>query len=320
MMRREFEAWLRAHPKRYSYSVITGYPAECGWVEKNLNVDLDQEYAKDRLESVFDRLGFDEGRNPLCARIDGNPYTNLATYRRAANSYKNFLDGRREGGSRTAIDDEVVPLIRRVVPEATSAGLEREDSVAETNCALPAAVETEAVRADPGDPIRNCTVSELLALHAAALDELRERNIVRSANGPGGDYAELLFSRAFGWKRLENSTAGYDAVDWSGRRYQIKSRRLSQETGSRQLSALRRLPEQNFDYLAAVLFEKDYHVNRAAMIPYATVVPMARFRQHTNSWTFLLDDRVWTLPNVQDVTQELRRTATELDSPPTGPV
>jgi hypothetical protein len=198
--------------------------------------------------------------------------------------------------------------------------LEREDSVAETNCALPAAVETEAVRADPGDPIRNCTVSELLALHAAALDELRERNIVRSANGPGGDYAELLFSRAFGWKRLENSTAGYDAVDWSGRRYQIKSRRLSQETGSRQLSALRRLPEQNFDYLAAVLFEKDYHVNRAAMIPYATVVPMARFRQHTNSWTFLLDDRVWTLPNVQDVTQELRRTATELDSPPTGPV
>jgi hypothetical protein len=53
--------------------------------------------------------------------------------------------------------------------------------------------------------IRKGTASEILALYATALDELRERGIVRGANGPGGDYAELLFVQAFGWKREENS-------------------------------------------------------------------------------------------------------------------
>ena len=165
--------------------------------------------------------------------------------------------------------------------------------------------------------IRKATVSEILALYATALDELRERGIVRGANGPGGDYAELLFVQAFGWKREGNSSAGYDAVDTAtNMRYQVKSRRLHDLKTSRQLSALRKLPDSSFDFLAGVLFNKDYSVMRAAIIPYDIIKSRARFQEYTNSWTFLLDDRIWNLPSVRDVTQQLRSAATNLDTRP----
>ena len=306
MKRKEFVDWLKKHPKSYSYSVITGYPTECGWVEKNLDVELDQEYDRDHLVSVLDQLRFTES-NPLCERISGDPSTNLATYRRAVTSYRNFLDEARRPVNATP--DHTSHIGTRIAAEP-AAVFGPQDEFA----ALPVAADTGTVRANLGDQIHTCTVSELLALHAATLDELRVRKIVRSANAPGGDYAELLFTRAFGWTRTENSMAGFDATDWSGRRYQIKSRRLSSANGSRQLSALRRLPDQHFDYLAAVLFEKDYKVGKAAMVPHETVMPLARFQQHTNSWVFFLDDAVWQLPGVGDVTQQLRHAAAELDA------
>jgi hypothetical protein len=161
------------------------------------------------------------------------------------------------------------------------------------------------------DYVHNAAASELLTLHAMILDELRERGIVRSANGPGGDYAELLFIEAFGWTRAKNSVAGYDATDPANVRYQVKSRRIHHPTTSRQLSALRNFSDAAFDFLAAVLFNKDYSVMRAAIIPYNVIQP--RFSKHTNSSIFYLEDLIWNLPGVRDVTQELRCAATKLD-------
>src|SRR5271165_6754803 len=64
--------------------------------------------------------------------------------------------------------------------------------------------------------VQSFTVSELLSAYGAILDELRRREIVRSANSPLSDYAEVLFCRAFGWTRENNSAAGHDAVDGAG--------------------------------------------------------------------------------------------------------
>jgi hypothetical protein len=306
VLRKEFEAWLRAQSgptgRGYSYSVIKGYPAECGWVERNLEVDLDDEYAKDGLASVLNRLAFKNG-HPLESRIDGRLYNNLATYKRAVASYINYIEARdldRATPARAGF--EVAPVVPSLPDRPESAR-------------VPSGADVVRQRDAVGWAELVCrrTVSELLALHAAVAYELCERGVLRSSNGPGGDYAEFLFARAFGLTRTENSTAGYDAVDWSERRYQIKSRRLTTENTSRQLGALRRLPDQNFDYLAAVLFDKDYQVGRAAMIPHATVLKLAKFQEHTNSWTLVLDEHVWDLPDVRDVTPHLRRAAAELD-------
>ena len=92
MLRREFEAWLKAHPKRYSYSVVTGYPTECAWVEKHCQVDLDEEYRKDQMQSLISRLRLVDGRSALGSLIEGDVNSNLATYRRAVKSYMKFVD------------------------------------------------------------------------------------------------------------------------------------------------------------------------------------------------------------------------------------
>jgi hypothetical protein len=152
-------------------------------------------------------------------------------------------------------------------------------------------------------------LSELLALHAAVADALRGRGAVRSFNNPTGDYGEQLFCRAFGWTQERRSSKGCDAQDAAGRRYEIKARRLSVNNPSRQLGALRALPDGSFHTLAAVLFFPDYSVMRAALIPHAVVLAGAGFIRHTNSWRFLLLDAVWSEPGVVDVTEALQAAA-----------
>lgn len=157
--------------------------------------------------------------------------------------------------------------------------------------------------------LASLTAPELLKLHAAVSDELRARGVTRSSNNPVGDLAEHLFCKAFGWTRSPKSEPEADAVGPDGRRYQIKARRITAHNKSRQLGALRKLPGQGFDELAAVLFAPDYTVSRAAVIPHRVVADRASFVEHTNSWRFLLVDAVWALPGVLDVTDRMKAAA-----------
>ncbi|NTA19801.1 hypothetical protein [Agrobacterium tumefaciens] len=148
------------------------------------------------------------------------------------------------------------------------------------------------------------TTAELLKMHASIMEELRNRNVLRSANNPTGDLAEHLFCAAFGWDQASNSVKGLDAVDAGGVRYQIKGRRMHLRNKSRQLSAIRDL--EGFDILAAVLFDDDYNIVRAALIPAAVVKEKSVYISHTNSHKFMLKDVIWDVPDVLDVTEQLR--------------
>jgi hypothetical protein len=149
------------------------------------------------------------------------------------------------------------------------------------------------------------SVAELLTLHVQIGEELRNRNVVRTSNNPTGDLAEYLFCRAFGWTQTPNSKSGYDACGADKRRYQIKGRRTHHRNTSRQLSAIRNLNESPFDVLAGVLFNPDFSVMRAALIPITLVKERAAYSPHTHSHKFILGDDVWNDPRVQDVTAHI---------------
>jgi len=129
--------------------------------------------------------------------------------------------------------------------------------------------------------------------------------VIRSSNNPVGDYAETLFCRAFCWEQAPNSEKDADAIGGDGVRYQIKGRRLTRHNGSRQLGALRRLPEKNFNVLAGVLFREDFSVLRAVLVPHSVVADRAKYVQATNSWRFILTDDIWSCNGVVDVTNKL---------------
>ncbi len=147
---------------------------------------------------------------------------------------------------------------------------------------------------------------ELLALYASLLDALRSRGVLRSANNPVADYAEGLCKRAMGWTLVRKSTAGHDATDAAGHKFEIKARRITPENPSRQLSAIRAIELQRFDFLAGVLFNREFAVTRAALIPFAIVKQHGKLSEHTNSWRFILRESVWTLPSVEDITDRLK--------------
>lgn len=163
--------------------------------------------------------------------------------------------------------------------------------------------------------LRGLTAKELLSLGVDANAELRRRGIVRTENNPIGDFAEHLFCLAFSWKMAGNSESEFDALGPGRTRYQIKARRLAGNSGDRQLSALRKLPEKGFDKLAAVLFDARFGIARAAIIPHQLVLQNSTRQGHTNSWRFMLRDEVWTWRGVEDVTATLRSALMTLCDP-----
>jgi len=86
-----------------------------------------------------------------------------------------------------------------------------------------------------------------------------------------------------------------------------EGRNLTSHKNPRQLGALRDLSAQAFDVLAAVLFQKEDRVLRAALIPRLRVVELAKRVERTNSWRFLLRDAIWAVSGVRDVTADLQR-------------
>lgn len=157
------------------------------------------------------------------------------------------------------------------------------------------------------DELSRMSVSGLLRLNSAVAEELRGRNVLRSSNNPVGDYSEWLFAKAFGWRLEPNSKASYDAVCAAGLRYQIKGRKWRTPASSHQLGAIRRLSDRSFDHLAVLLLDRDYRVDRAALIPFETVEARSRYSSHVNAWILSVRDSNWALPEIVDVTDRLRR-------------
>lgn len=153
--------------------------------------------------------------------------------------------------------------------------------------------------------ISNLKSNELLALHAQIAVELRNRGIGKTSNNPTGELAEHLFCNAFSWTPCKNSQANIDAVDQDGYSYQIKGRRIPASNTSRQLGAIRNLKQAKFDFLAGVLFNEDYSVLRAAIIPHEIVVQKSSYTEHTNSYRFFLRNSIWKIEGVREVTAEL---------------
>lgn len=149
------------------------------------------------------------------------------------------------------------------------------------------------------------TVIELLRLHTEIIEELKKRGVVRTKNNPVGDYTEWLVSRALNLRLANNSALGYDAIDDKGIKYQIKGRRITPENKSRQLSAIRNLSDKDFDYLVAVIFDKDYSIIDAVIVPHEVVAEYATYRKHVNAHILQLRGDILKDPTVKDIRKKI---------------
>ena len=150
------------------------------------------------------------------------------------------------------------------------------------------------------------SVSDLLRLQASAIEELRARAVVRTGNNPVGDYTEWLVAKALGLTLEANSSAGYDATAPDGRRIQIKGRRVTPTSKSRQLGAIRNLGKRDFDELVAVIHDVDFGIVEAVMIPHALISEFGTYRPHVNAHTLSVGGALLADPRVRNIREELQ--------------
>jgi hypothetical protein len=152
-------------------------------------------------------------------------------------------------------------------------------------------------------------ISDLFAIYGQVLEELRDREVIRSANAPTGDYAEWLAQRALGGKLQPNSNKSADLIVRKTR-VQIKARVLSnpERPGERQLSSFR---SWDFDEALIILFNRDYTVHRAARIKTPTLKTAAKEDKWVSGHRVIARDTL--LDRGRDLTEKLREAAARQD-------
>lgn len=150
------------------------------------------------------------------------------------------------------------------------------------------------------------SVPGLLSLHSSVLEELQTRNIVRSKNNPTGDYAEWLVAVKLELTLVRNSSKGYDATDSRRRRYQIKGRRITSGSKAPLLGAIRNYDDGDFDFLVAVVFDRDWNVSYGTKIAHKHLAQFLTFREHVNAHTMRLGSSLFQNRCFKDITDVLR--------------
>ena len=178
--------------------------------------------------------------------------------------------------------------------------------------ATPSEADTKHAYDEVKEPIPSRTnltsraLKDLLGLHVGIGKELKTRGIIRTDNNPVGELAEYLFCQAFGWEISDRSARNVDAIG-NDTRYQIKGRKVTEGNPSRQLGYIRDLDDKHFDILAAVIFNEDYSIRRAALVPWEVVSKYATYAERPNAYIFHLRDDIWEISDVKDVTEDIRK-------------
>lgn len=140
--------------------------------------------------------------------------------------------------------------------------------------------------------LKELSTKELLQHHALIIDELKSRRVVRTSNSPLGDYTEWLVAKTLQLKLSASSKAGYDATASNGIKYQIKGRRINPKTKSCQLSAIRKYDLHDFNILAVVIFDVDYTIRHAILIPHEVVGEYAIHKSHVNAHVLHITEKI----------------------------
>lgn len=148
--------------------------------------------------------------------------------------------------------------------------------------------------------LEQMTNVELLQAHGAVIDELIRRDVVRTRNNPIGDYTEWLVCKRLDLNQQNNSTAACDAVSKTGnQRYQLKGRQS--DAHRVQFSAIRNLEQNGFDFVIAVVFNKDYSIRFAAKLTHTAVERLSRYHGHINAHILMLSEDCFEIDGVEDI-------------------
>lgn len=122
------------------------------------------------------------------------------------------------------------------------------------------------------------SMSRRLLMHQLSVlrENLREHGIRDAA-----DYAEVLIAQAVNGERVASRvTKGHDVVSSQFGRIEVKCRQLPPDGRIEERVEISVAKESGFDHLAVVIFQPDFSVKGAVVVPYASVWELARNHQY----------------------------------------
>ncbi len=128
--------------------------------------------------------------------------------------------------------------------------------------------------------LQQFSVTKLLKTYGDIIRELRNRGVVRSSNNPTADYAEYIVCKKLKLKIAPSNTKSYDALDRLGKKYQIKSRRLTIENKTQLFGVIRDVKKANFDFVLGVIFDEDFTLKEVWKIPRSAIIRHAKYSHH----------------------------------------
>jgi hypothetical protein len=148
---------------------------------------------------------------------------------------------------------------------------------------------------------------DLFVLLSSTMRELKDRGLVRTANNPVADLAELLFCDAMRWRRGHQQSKDIDAVMEDGGLVQIKARRVTRGKHSR--SGIIR-DRKGWDWVALAIFNEDFSLQRAVLVPRAITLRHLKWSDRQKGWYISLSSRgFWSETGLIDVTPRLTASA-----------
>lgn len=141
-----------------------------------------------------------------------------------------------------------------------------------------------------------------LMLQLATLRECLSKYGIRDAS----DYAEVLVAEAVGGQRLENRvTKGYDVFAPNGGRIEVKCRQLPLDGRIEERVEFRDSKRDGFEYVAVVIFQSDFGIKGAVVVPYAAVWEFVQRQQYKR----VSYSQGCRLPGAVDITGAVRAAA-----------
>ena len=118
-------------------------------------------------------------------------------------------------------------------------------------------------------------------------------------NNEAGSYAEILIANALKSQRLTNGVnKGYDILSDKWGRVEVKSRRLPFDGRAETRVSIQKSKEGGFDHLAFVVFETNWSIHKALLLPYTQAWEAASM--NTQRYLSLPDAK--QLPDALDIT------------------
>ncbi len=114
------------------------------------------------------------------------------------------------------------------------------------------------------------------------------------------DFAEYIAAEKLALSLEPSSNKSFDAKDQFGRKYQIKSRRLTRNK-NKLLGVIR---SKDFNFLVAIIFNEDFSINQVFKIPKKTAFEFAKYRRHQNGYILNLTQKVVANKKTRDITKK----------------